>query len=327
MSLNIRFVTAGIVAVGLLCGSPLSAFRQDVTLRYRWTKGETLRYRATQQNTTTFSGLPGGMGDMTIDQSQVQVLRTVAEDVSPDGTTTLRQSVESMKFEMNSPFGAMTYDSTNPSASAANPMNDVVKGIYSSLIGEPFTVVMAPTGAVQKVEGFSSIAEKMFKNIPQDPAAAGMLNGIKSSLSDEAVRTMFMQSFAQFPDRPLKLGDTWNGRFDTSNPMLGGSTTLVTSTLKAVEGDGNDRVANIGISLTMKPDPTKPAQPNPMGLVATMGEGTGEGEQLFEAGTGKFRRSTIRLTMPMTMSGSGPDGSQMNMRTNIKSTITVELVQ
>ena len=74
MSSRITFVTAaGAVALGLLCGPTVSALRQDVTLRYRWTKGETIRYRIVQQSTTTISGIPG-MGDMAIDQSTTQVI-------------------------------------------------------------------------------------------------------------------------------------------------------------------------------------------------------------------------------------------------------------
>ena len=85
MSSRITFVTAaGAVALGLLCGPTVSALRQDVTLSYRWTKGETVRYRIVQQSTTTISGIPGGMGDMAIDQSTTQVMATVAEEVTPD---------------------------------------------------------------------------------------------------------------------------------------------------------------------------------------------------------------------------------------------------
>jgi hypothetical protein len=142
------FVTAGVVALGLLSGSSVSALRQDVTLRYRWTKGETMRYRIVQQNTTTISGLPGGMGDMAIDQSTTQTIRWVAEEVSTDGTTTLRQFFESVKMEMNSPMFAMSYDSAKPDA-GDNPMNTMLKGVLTPLVGESFTIVMAPTGEVQ----------------------------------------------------------------------------------------------------------------------------------------------------------------------------------
>lgn len=321
-----EFITAGTVALGLLLAPPVSAFRQDATLRYRWVKGETIRYRIIQQSTTTLSGLPGGMGDMTIEQSTSQTLRGVAEDVAPDGTTTLRQSVEAVKMEMSSPMFTMAYDSANPAA-ADNPMSAMLKDILSAMIGESFVVVIAPTGEVQKVEGASKLAEKIFKNVPQDPAAAGVIDGLKANISDDALRAMFMQTFAQFPSRPLKAGDTWNSQVTTPNPMFGALTTSVTSTLKGMEGDGSNRVATIVTSLTVKPDATKPATPNAMGFSMQMGDGTGEGEQIFDAGTGRFRGSTTRVTIPMTMSGAGPDGSAMTMRTSVKGTTTVELIR
>jgi hypothetical protein len=326
MSSRMGFVTAGVVALGLLSGSSVSALRQDVTLRYRWTKGETMRYRIVQQNTTTISGLPGGMGDMAIDQSTNQTIRWVAEEVSADGTTTLRQFFESVKMEMNSPMFAMSYDSAKPDA-GDNPMSTMLKGVLTPLVGESFTIVMAPTGEVQKVEGLSKLTEKMFQNLPQDPAAAGILDGLKANLSDDSMRSTFMQTFAQFPNKPLKSGDSWNTQVSVGNPMLGGLITSTTSTLKSVEGEGSNRIATIVTSSAIKQDPSKPPQANPMGLTMQMGNGVGDGEQVFDAGTGRFRGSTTHITMPMTMSGTGPDGTALSMKTSVKTTTTVELVQ
>ncbi len=232
MSSRITLVTASAVALAVLSGPTLSALRQDVTLRYRWTKGETLRYRIVQQSTTTISGIPG-MGDMAIDQSNTQVMATVAEEVTPERTT-LRQVIESMKMEMNSPMFAVSFDSANPDT-GANPMNSMLKSVLSPMIGASFTLVMAPTGEVQKVEGLSKLAEKMFQSLPQDPAMAGILDGLKANLSDEAMRSQLAQVFAQFPDRPLKSGETWTTQVSTPNPMLGG---LITSADVDAEGRG-----------------------------------------------------------------------------------------
>jgi Family of unknown function (DUF6263) len=326
MSLRIQSVTAGAVALGLLCGPAVSARRQDVSLQYRWTKGEAIRYRIAQVSATTVSGLPGGMGDMTIDQSTTQVLRTVAEEIAPDGTTTLRQVVESIKMDMSSPMFTTSFDSANPDA-GANPMSAMLKGVLGPMIGASFTLVMAPTGEVQKVEGLSALAEKVFKNVSQDPAAAGVLDGLKANLSDDAMRSMMAQTFAQFPSRPLKVGETWEGQVSASNPILGTLVTSVSSTLKAVDAEGANRVARIATSLTIKRDATKPAPPNPMGLTMEMGDATGGGEQFFDAVSGRFLRSTIKIAMPMTMSGAAPDGTPLNLTTTVKNTTTVDIVQ
>jgi hypothetical protein len=324
MRSRIKVVTAGVVALGLLSGPAVSAFRQEVTLRYRWTKGETTRYRITQDTASTISGLPG-MPDVTFDQSTSQVLRAVAEEVTADGTATLREVFESMKMDMKSPMFTMAYDSAAPDASD-NPMNGMLKGMLSPMIGASFTTVMAPTGEVQKIEGLSMLVEKMFKNVAQDPAVGGVMEGLKANFTDEAMRSMFMQVFAQFPSRPLKVGDTWNTQVSAPNPMLGGMITSVTSTLKSAEGAAANPVATVATSLTIKQDASKPAPANPMGMTMQMGEGTGDGEQIFDAGTGRLRRSTTRVAIPMTMSGAAPDGTPMNMAMKIKTTTTVELV-
>jgi hypothetical protein len=94
-----------------------------------------------------------------------------------------------------------------------------------------------------------------------------------------------------------------------------------------VEGDGSNRVARIATSLAIKPDSTKPPPANPMGLTMELGDATGDGEQVFEVGSGRLRGSTTRFTMPMTMSGAGPDGSPLTMKTSVTTTTTVELVQ
>lgn len=119
MSSRLVSRAAGVLGWTVMCGAVLGAM-QDVSLQYRWTKGEALRYRIAQVSATTISGLPGGMPDMTIDQSTTQVFRTVAEEIAADGTTTLRQVVESIKMDMSSPMFTTSFDSASPDGAAAN---------------------------------------------------------------------------------------------------------------------------------------------------------------------------------------------------------------
>ena len=67
MASHLKTLYTGALILTLLCGSSIAA-RQDVTLRYRWTKGDALRYRVTQQTTTTINGIPG-MDNLTVEQS------------------------------------------------------------------------------------------------------------------------------------------------------------------------------------------------------------------------------------------------------------------
>jgi hypothetical protein len=321
MQSTTTFITAGAVALGLLAGPSVAAFRQDATLRYKWTKGDTVRYQIVQQSTSVLSGLPG-MGDMNIDQTSTQVLLTTAENVAADGTATLKQTVESVKMQMNSPMFSFAFDSVKPEA-ATDPMSSMLKNVLSPMIGASFTVVMASTGEIRSVDGLSQVAEKMFKNVGQDPAMAGMFDGLKANVSDDAMRSMLSQAYTQFPARPIKPGDTWNAQVSSGNPMLGTVVTSIASTLKSMNGDGT---ATIAQNLTVKQDPSKPPQPNPMGMSMKMGEATGTGEQTYEVASGRLRRAQTNVTMPVSMSGTGPDGSALNMSMSVRSTTTIDLV-
>jgi hypothetical protein len=314
-----------IAICALTLTASLTAF-QDGKIRYRWTKGDTARYQIVQQNNSTISGLPGGMGDIAIEQTSAQVMRSVVEDVAADGTATLRETLESMRMEMNSAMFSMKYDSANPAA-ATDPMSSMVKDMIAPIIGAQFTVVRAPSGDVTKFEGMSALADKMFKANPPDPSTAGLIDGLKASLSDEGMRSLFGQIFAQFPNRALKVGDTWDVKVTTPNPMLGGIITTVSSTLKAIESEGGAQIARVATTVTVDQDMSKPAAPNPMGFSVKMTKGNGEGEQVFDMTSGKLRRSILRTTSPMSMAGAGPDGSAMALSMTNKSTVTVELVE
>ena len=171
-----------------------------------------------------------------------------------------------------SPMFSAAYDSEKPDA-ATDELSARLKAVLAPMIGQPYTVVMAPTGEVVKVDGLSKLAEKMFSNMPADPASAGMLDGLKASLSDDAMRSLLSQSFAQAPNRALKIGESWTAEIVQNNPMLGGTITSVKMTLKAVAGEDPKRMATIGIDSTVKQDPAKPGAPNPMGMTLQLSTG------------------------------------------------------
>ncbi len=328
MTVHSRRVVTGLTVLTfglLICGASLAAFRQEVTLRYRWNKGETLRYRMTQQSTSAITGLPGGMGDITIEQSTAQVYRVAAKDVAPDGTATLDEVIESIKMEMDAPMGKMSFDSANPTAPSAGPMDDLLKKVLLPLAGAQFTMTLTPTGSVQRVEGISQAVEKMFANLPQDPQMQGILSGLKANLSDEGLKGMFSQGFAQLPQKALKQGDTWKASFTIPNPAVGAMTTAIDATLQSIEGSGANQVAQIATKLTITQDEGVKGQ-LPMGMSAKLGTATGEGEVVFDVGKGQARKGVTRLTMPLTISGPAPDGTTMNMQSLVKTTLTIEIV-
>ena len=316
-----KYVLAAALACAVVAVPSALVVRQDVTLRYKWTKGETLRYRMTQRTTSTISGVPGSEGGMTVEQTFSQVWKEAVEDVAADGTTTLRATFESIDVDMSMPMGRMAYDTEHPE-SASDP-GAMLKAMFANMIGESFTVALSPAGVVQRVEGLTRLADKMFASLPAN--AGPMLGGLRQAMSDDAMKQNMSQAYPTFPDRPLKAGDTWNDQVTTANPF-GAGTISSASTLKTVAGAGDTQVVTIASTLTLRQDSSTPGA-GPMGMTVKMDEATGDRETLFNAARGRMERVTTNLTMPMSISGTGPDGTAMNMRSVSVSKTTLELLQ
>jgi xanthosine utilization system XapX-like protein len=303
-----------------LTGSPLAG--QSVALQYHWNKGDHLRYRVTQESAVTMSGIPG-MDGMTITTTTTQVQQLTANDVASDGTATINALFESVRMDMVSPMGNMTYDSTAPPAANADPTLAQVAGILGAMVGESITVVIGRNGAVRSVEGASRLMDKVKGQMPQATGALNPLGDLNSMMSDDAMRGAFGQSFANLPDGPVKTGDTWQSEIKMPNPA-GTLTMASTFTMKGVEKlDGRD-VTRIGYAQHISAGPDG-------GLVGPMtvhvGNGTGEGEMIFDHAHGRIISTTGQSTLPMSMSMTGPDGSSINLDASTLTKIKMELIE
>jgi hypothetical protein len=301
---------------------PIGASPQDATLAYKWTKGETLRYRLTQATDTTLSGFPGGTSDVTLHQVLNQAFTLTVEDVAADGAVSLNQVFESMRMEIDTPGGKVVIDSAAPSANAAPP-EQIAHKIFASLIGATLKVTLTPSGRVQKTEGFDRVIDNMTKSMPADPAAAAAMRQLKASLGDAPMSAVFSQGFPEVPQRPVQPGDTWSVTAAVPNPLFGS----INSSTEMTFGSSDGRTAKLLSKLKMERDPKVEAPATAMmGMKADMGTSTGDGEMAFDIQSGRLRTATINLLMPLSLAGTGPDGTPVNMRSTAKSTVKLELV-
>lgn len=308
----------GLALLFALAGTALAA--QGVTLRYKWNKGEPVRYRTIQESTVTMSGVPG-IGEMTVVTNMTQVMALKAMDVAPNGNATVETTFESIKMEVSSAAFSFAYDSAAPSQ-AADPLTAQLSQTFGALLGQSFTMVLTPTGAVEKVEGIT----KLMQNLQgASPAAAG-LPGLES-MSDDAMKSMFGQSFAALPARAVGPGDTWQTSVTLPNPM-GEMTSAVTSTMRGVESMNGRNVAKFSSAVAISPAPGGGgAGFAGLPMAVTMGAGTGESETWFDHVLGRAIRVVGTTTLPMTMSMDAPDGSSIALQASTRVKSTFELVE
>src|SRR4051794_13762671 len=302
----------------------LPAAAQGTTLRYRWTAGQDDRYRLTQKTTATVSGVPGGGPEsMVVEQTITQIMRLRVSEIAADGTATLQQTFESMRFEMTGPTGPILFDSSTKER-PADPTMAGMADMLGATVGQTLTVVLRPNGEVVKVEGMDKVLDKMTASIPADGPMAAMANSLKAGFTDEAVRRMFSQSFAGFPAGPIAPGGTWSGTFEMTQPIIGTVSSVRTYTLSGIDSGAGAQTARIAVVSTSKQ--TAESAPNPIGMTVTMGEAKGSGETLFDVTNGRIQRSVVNSDMPMTMRMTGPDGQSATIQNNAHSTLTMELI-
>jgi hypothetical protein len=314
---SFRFVVPAVLVLTALASA---APGQDAALRYRFTKGETIRYRATQAVNVSMDNVPGA-GSMTVDTNIVQVQSMNVTDVASDGTATVRVTFDSVKMDMTSPMGTMSYDSAAPAQSAGNPMAEMIAKSYGAIVGGSVTMVVTPSGEIKSINGLDALAQKISAGLPQ---GAG-LPGMSSLMTEDSLRTALEQNFPAVPNRSVRAGETWTHNKSVKTG-LGTAQTAMTFTFKGVESRAGRQLATLAVAGTSKVT-TDAAAAAGMPMQMTMGEGTSQGELTLDTKTGRLYRSSVQSTQPMSMSMTGADGAAMTMGAVTKTTLTVELIE
>jgi len=319
---------AGALALAISGATAAQGFAQDVTLRYHWTKGEQSRSRLTQQTSTAISpaGQAGGASTGSFESSMTQVFRTVVEDVGADGSATLELVIESIRADLRTPFGTTVFDSDAAGADASSgPMAQAIAAAYGAMIGQPVRMVVSPTGAIRKIEGFSRLLEGVLNAQPTDRVEPELLDGFRNAFRDDTAGDMLGWGVAPFPDHPLHSGDTWQDRLTATIPIVGATTTLREWTLRGLESANGSSTARVAGKTTIAPDPSAP-QPAVGPVPLRLGVSSVESEILFDVSLGRLQRATMTLVMPATL--SLPAGSERkNVEMRITGTVTLEVIE
>ena len=179
-------------------------------------------------------------------------------------------------------------------------------------------MVMSPTGAVKSVDGMARLSAKLKASMP---AGSPLVQSLDAMMTDESFKGTMGQNFANLPDKVVKPGETWQTTLNVPS-TLGAMTSANTFTARGIERvDGKD-VTRIALAQKISVAPGGSIGP----MSVTVSDGTGEGDLLVDHRLGQIVRSTTRLTLPMTMSMTAPDGTSMSLNGVTKMNVTMTLV-
>ena len=122
---------------------------------------------------------------------------------------TIKTTYKRIDMLMTMGENKMDFSSEKGTSASFDPMQ-IVSKMLSVLKGKSFTMKVNEKGEISDVQGFEEMGQLMVKemNLPE-ASKAQMLAQFKSQFNDEAVREMFSAAFNIYPDKPVKVGDTW----------------------------------------------------------------------------------------------------------------------
>ena len=198
---------------------------------------------------------------------------------------------QGFSYLISSPMMSIRYDSKKPIENPSE-MDRMFGKMISTLIGKPFTLILAPDGSVKSVTGMDVIIENMIGTTSSDGSAAAQMGALMSQqFSDEAMKNMFVQSFNFYPDNAVKVDDSWN--MENTIPMNNMNIGIKTrNTLKEIRTN----MATIEVTGDIYMD---------------MGEGkftgTQTGTMIVDTSTGIPATSDISLNMRGSIKSQGMD--------------------
>jgi len=136
-------------------------------------------------------------------------------------------------MSFSSPMMSFKIDSKNKVGNSSD-MNK----FFDCLIGKSLQIVVSPDGSVKTITGFQPIMEDIQKVIGSandtDKQITGMF--IQMSFHEFAFKTGFEQSFKMYPDKEIKVGDSWS--IDNSISVSTITNSIInTYTLKSISED------------------------------------------------------------------------------------------
>ena len=161
--------------------------------------------------------------------------KIIADVVDSAGNQVVNSTIDGLKFKAEVMGMSMGYDSKEViDTNHQDAMSGMVRKIFSGMLGRTFKVTINPNGNIEKVTGVEEIVNAMIEQIPgSDEDKEKMKQKLQQSFNPMQVKQTFAQLFNIYPNKPVKVGDSWNKDMDMG---LGGmkSKQQITFTVKDI---------------------------------------------------------------------------------------------
>jgi Family of unknown function (DUF6263) len=272
------------------------AARADETLRWKFTKGQTVNYVFNQQ-TVTQSEVNGQKIDVTM--TQAMELNWKIKDVASDGTASMDQTIDRILYTMKGgPTGEITID-TSKDEKQEGPLAALVP-LFKALTGTPFSLKMNTRGEVSDVQVPEKVVEALKNTGPLAQAGGEMF-------TEKGLKELTSQATIVLPKESVAKGFKWNSTKTINLPF--GSMNL--DSAYTYEGP-SDALEKIGVDVKMD---IKPAANSPFEI--NIAKQDNKGAFLFDNKNGVLSSSEVGQKIQMKIKVMNQEIVQ-NIETNVK---------
>ena len=160
---------------------------------------------------------------------QMDMAAYYSMDVSEDDGSmkTITSTIDRFKMKMG--FGGFNIDvdtdkplpSMGTTEEGKDPMK-MINSIFGAIKGQKFTMKVDAEGKVQEVTGFENMAATIVDSLGLDEAERQqMMKQFESQFNAKNTQGQFDRFLYIFPNKEVKVGDTWQKKSDLTGPMAG----------------------------------------------------------------------------------------------------------
>jgi hypothetical protein len=172
---------------------------------------------------------------MKIDMSYYYSMDVSADDGKMKTITT---SFDRVKMNMNVGGMEMAIDSDKKpegSADTKNPV-EIMNRLFGAISGQRFVMKVNAEGKVEEITGFKEMADVIADSLKlEGKDREEMMGEFEKNFSEKEIRGQFERILYIFPNKEVKVGESWEKKTNVYGQMAGKYNS--TYTVKEIEGD------------------------------------------------------------------------------------------
>ena len=306
-----------LTAVALALTHPvLAADEKDkVSLVQKWQPDTT--YVLTIQNQMTNRATIDGEAkpEQKIDMQMGMEIAVGKKQANGEMPATIRYTF--MKQKVTAGENVIAYDSQAPAQDQNQEMAKAIK----PLLDAKLSATIGTDGKFKDLKGLTALWDKMAE---EDPQAAGMAAAMKQSLNDEAITKMINQQASILPQKPVGVGDSYEGKYTMQVPLLGEMNIEYQGKVKDIQKKDGDTIITLDCTSSLvKKEPT--SVPANVGFERINSVNIEQkGQMKFSLLHGQFMEMDTQQTMNMSLVGKNEQKVELSQQGNVLAKLEIK---